>query len=229
MLERASAAQFPSRFQTVNVLTPPLFTAPLTSYPYFSYIFWIDRDGTQTLKLTADAQGTPRRSVKDTEYFRRAKEAFESRSDNGLFDTPRADGSAGSHRYWLEPLRSPSTDEFLAVMAIPAEPSPVARGGKTAAPVVAKVMAARLESLSQPVLPRGYGFAIVDGDGQVKFHSNPAHNLSEDFAKETQSDRALVALLRQHGGASCRRRTWGGRRPSASRRCARLAAPAGRC
>jgi hypothetical protein len=67
-----------------------------------------------------------------------------------------------------------------------------------------KVMAVRLESIWQPVLPRGYGFAIVDGEGLVKFHSNPAHNLVEDFTRETQSDRALVALLRQHGAGTVR-------------------------
>ncbi|MBZ5558162.1 MAG: cache domain-containing protein [Acidobacteriia bacterium] len=204
VLERSRAADYPIAFQATKIYASRFFAPPVSDYPYFSYMFWVNGAGAQTLKLTADPQGTPLRSVAAAEYFKRAKEAHDSASAENLFSTPR-DGSPGRHRYWLEPLRSPSTDEFLTILAMPAELPPAGTTPVSAskAPVV-KVMAVRLESIWQSVLPRGYGFAIVDGDGLVKFHSNPAHNLVEDFTRETQSDRALAALLRQHGAGIVR-------------------------
>lgn len=48
-----------------------------------------------------------------------------------------------------------------------------------------------LKPLMHTKLPYGYGFAVVDNDGEVLYHSTPVHNLNENFAEET-SDPDLV-------------------------------------
>jgi len=52
-----------------------------------------------------------------------------------------------------------------------------------------------MRSLLNPVLVNGFGFAVIADDGRVLFHSDPEHNLSENFFAETDQSRRLRALV----------------------------------
>ena len=53
----------------------------------------------------------------------------------------------------------------------------------------------RLLSLMDPVLPDAFGFAIIDNDGKVLFHSDEAHHLGENLLQECDDDRALRSAV----------------------------------
>ena len=46
----------------------------------------------------------------------------------------------------------------------------------------------RLLSLMDPVLPAGYGYAIIANDGKVLFHSDEANHLGENLFQECDED-----------------------------------------
>src|ERR1022692_4462094 len=50
-------------------------------------------------------------------------------------------------------------------------------------------------SLIDPVLPIGYGFALVDQRGRVLFHSDHTRNNRENFLEETDNNRELAAAI----------------------------------
>jgi len=41
----------------------------------------------------------------------------------------------------------------------------------------------QIESLVRPVLPTGYGYAVVDPDGKVLFHSSAVRNMNETLRR----------------------------------------------
>ena len=49
-------------------------------------------------------------------------------------------------------------------------------------------------ALIDPVVVPGFGFAVIDVEGKVLFHSDPQHNLSENFFVESDGNRRLRAL-----------------------------------
>ena len=57
--------------------------------------------------------------------------------------------------------------------------------------VVVAAVETRLLSLMDPALPRGYGFAIIDGTGSVQFHHDPARNLRENIFDEIDAPSQL--------------------------------------
>ncbi len=61
-------------------------------------------------------------------------------------------------------------------------------------PVVAAIQA-RLGSVIEPVLPPGMGFAVVDTDGTVLFHSSPERNLREQLFEEVRDGETLAARV----------------------------------
>jgi hypothetical protein len=90
----------------------------------------------------------------------------------------------GTHEFWLEPLISRNTgrNQVEISMAVPKEKW-----------IVAFDM--RLISLMDPVLPAGYGYAIIEKDGKVVFHSDEAHHLGEDLFQECDENPELEAGL----------------------------------
>src|SRR5262249_36951230 len=52
-----------------------------------------------------------------------------------------------------------------------------------------------MQALIDTVTVPGFGFAVINGDGRVLFHSDPEHNLSEDFFVESDGSRRLKALV----------------------------------
>ncbi|HEU0046313.1 MAG TPA: hypothetical protein VFQ43_01755, partial [Nitrososphaera sp.] len=109
----------------------------------------------------------------------------------------------------IDPLFSPNTGEFLVILTAPWLPADKATKD-LAAPTTdlkpkdlsanaskLKVLAIKAESLVNPVLPTGFGFAVVAPDGKVFFHSSAVRNMNEDFTKEARGNVSLQALLAQ--------------------------------
>src|SRR5947209_5274535 len=74
-----------------------------------------------------------------------------------------------NQKFSIEIGYSDSAGQYVAFIARPFE-------GKNILGVSAEVMVTPLINLSDPVLPSGYAFALVDPNGQVLFHSTPSKN-----------------------------------------------------
>jgi hypothetical protein len=164
------------------------------SYPYFDNVFWADRDGSQLYKLTVRGEATPQTSAKDDSYFQYVRDEQHLKT-LGQDCVPEGLGiprDVECTRFRFEPHYSPNTGELFVVLAKPSR-----RGNLPARfqHLTAQVLVTRFVSLLEPVVPAGFGFALVDHDGLVQFHSTEGRNQIEDFYKESRENPVLKALV----------------------------------
>jgi hypothetical protein len=156
-----------------------LKTSSNNPYPYFDNAFWVNAAGNQVHKVSVQSQITPRTSVVDWEFFNNVM--------RGRFAQPPPNTSY-PFPYCLQIRYSPNSGMFQVVVAAPFEDK-IAKGENTRIRVQA--LATSFLSLVDPVLPPGYGFAILQDDGKVLFHSSSVRNLRENFLLECK-ERALI-------------------------------------
>jgi hypothetical protein len=177
-----------------NVLGSSFFGKhPAGSYPYFDNIFWVDKNGEQQFKLTVKPRATPRTPVATEAWFRDVRDGLHL---SALPDDPR--------RYRFDSVYSQNTGEFFVVLA---RPYATPKDWKDVPPkyfrdLTAEVVVTKFLSLVDPVMPPGFGYAVVDHDGLVHFHSSAARNKVENFFKECNQDPALRAAVLQGAGGS---------------------------
>jgi hypothetical protein len=164
-------------------------------YPYFNNVFWVDASGNQQYKLTVDGVAAPRTSVLAYRYFTDVRDGLNLTS----LDAP---AGKAPRMFRFDSLYSPNTGEFFAVLATPYRP-PTEKQSDLSAKLredpVARVLVGKFLSLVDPVVPAGFGFAVVSRDGKVQFHSVAARNLIENFFKECGDDPALKSLVMNGG------------------------------
>ena len=172
---------FLARFLTDGNLFSPDERKAIAAYPFFHYMFWVNDSGMQQFKIAVEAQATPPVSIAGEPYF-----------DDVLRGNLTV-SSDGHHQFRLQPLYSPNTGQFFTVLAT--KFAPRGASAKELAALKVNILVTRVESLMDAVVPSGFGYAVVDRDGLVQFHSDSTRNLIEDFGKECRSDVALLALL----------------------------------
>lgn len=85
----------------------------------------------------------------------------------------------------------------VAVYARPSEvrfPSKPEAGSEKPEGLLA-IYSTRLRSLTNPILPPGYSFCVVDGSGEIKFHSDSRLNLSENILGDCEPGDNLRAAM----------------------------------
>jgi hypothetical protein len=153
----------------------------LSDYPYFDRIFWVDSAGHQHIKWEAGRATSPT-YVGDRDYFVET-------AANRLWQF--ADAAPGAARFRVDPILSRNTGEYRAVITQPAPPVPIC--GSVKLSIVA--MVTPLLSLIDPILPPDHGFAVVNGDGLVLFHSTGTKNGDERFLDEVEKPAELRSAL----------------------------------
>ena len=88
-------------------------------------------------------------------------------------------------RYTLEPVISRTTGTFKTVMCIKS----------FAAPGTYTAVSFELRSLSATILTPGFQFAVINDDGRVLYHSDPAKQLNENLFKEFSKCDELSAAV----------------------------------
>src|SRR5262249_40620549 len=154
--------------------------------------FLADEGGWQRLKYTVYSTPTPWTKVDQEPFFHPVQDRELSTFHTKTFHTETLQTETFDYRFRMEPLFSPNTGEFLVSLAAPRVATQPERPD-----LIMKVLGVKLESLYKPVLPAGYGFAVVNPDGKVLFHSASVRNLNEDLVKETMGNMSLVAALAQ--------------------------------
>ena len=146
-------------------------------YPYIDIAFLTDGRGNQIVKYTIDRFSTPQTPVNDRSFFQ----------DIAAGQPGRLASLDNQHYYSLQALFSPNTGLFSTVIATPVEYAPKQNG--------TQAIVFRPLSLVDPVLPADFGFAVLNRDGNVLFHSNSLRNISENFIQECKDPAALQAAI----------------------------------
>jgi len=180
----------------------PIENYPGQSYPYFEIAFWADCKGDQVAKLDIRKVATPPVKLNRFPFYRAVKAKVEwAGSAAGKPETGCAPVSAGLDSYeyvFFQPIMSPNTNEFAPVLSAPFS---TLAGGKTtgeakdAGQIAVQVLAFRPMSVIDPLLPPGYGFAVIDGGCQVLFHSDSFRDLRENFCEESKDTSELHPWL----------------------------------
>jgi hypothetical protein len=164
-LDGLMAEQQPANSQWIN-----------TSHVHtrFEYVDWIQPDGYKTIRWSSKKIPLEAAKFADRSYFRDIR-------DHSGFTLP----AYGSDEFAIEQVISRTTGQALTMIAIPSRRKdlPVAD------------IAANFASVSEPVLPPNFGFAILDSIGRVLFHSERDRILVENLFDECQASRELQGVV----------------------------------
>lgn len=151
-------------------------------YPYFEMAFWIDGAGRQRTKWTIRKSTTPFIDVTKREYFSNVRDGHLIKRTFNKKD----------YEFSLLPIYSRNTGENLVVLSA-SHRWPEANDEKWVSAMDVKFL-----SLLETVVPVSYGYAVLEGDGRVLFHSSSDRNLRENFVKESENNKQLRAALFAH-------------------------------
>jgi hypothetical protein len=155
--------------------------APDVINPNLEFIFWTNDQGDQTEKWTPLETNTP---LNPQGSFTNYQDAVAGRYWHVL-DAP-------ADKFTAELLISPTTSAPIAVLTMPSK-CPAAPL-KSSRPCFVSVVETPRNLLS-PVIPPDTGFALVQGDGSVVYHSDHDRILSENLFRETEYSEALVDAI----------------------------------
>ena len=167
-----------------------------STYLQYQMVFWTNSEGMQIAKWTPRNRNTSRISLSSREYFRAISDdrawtaSFYTDDKSNTCTTSELSTDTGS-TYFIESIRSMTTGENIAALSIPRvlpDSSKEAKGGIAA-------MTMQLASLTNPVLPAGVGFAVIDEEAKTLFHSRSERVLDENFVEETGNEELLRSLL----------------------------------
>jgi hypothetical protein len=170
----------------------------LESYPYFDLAFWLDGTGQQKVKFTSDDMETPRTPFDEFPHFKNviAGDHLIGRPARKCSSSPARPTPESSvrgeciERYSLVPKISRNTGRFSTLIFAPFNHS-----GRAVEALHVQALAISPLSLVNPVLPPNFGFAVLDRDGNVLFHSDARRNLSENFIQECKDPSLVQAAL----------------------------------
>jgi hypothetical protein len=147
------------------------------AYPFFSSIAWIEPNGFQDRKISSGIWAAPPVNVEGRAYFRAIRAGRPWYLDKNQ-----------TKPFMLESIVSQTTGTPETVMS---RPSP----GE--GPMVAALTLTRT-AFSEPDLPAGHAFAVIDDSGNVLFHQDSQRIDRENFFSETDHDRQLRAAVVAH-------------------------------
>ena len=156
-------------------------------YLNFNNAFWTDDDGHQVVKWSSGDYVTPLIDVSGLRAYTQPKTTYLDANGPPLhFDS----------------VLPPNRLEYLATLAMkttdcnPELDNPrIVRGDISGGQAF---LTAQPFSLIDPVLPFGYGFALVEQSGVVLFHFDKNKNLRENFLQESEWNRELSAAAFGH-------------------------------
>lgn len=145
-------------------------------YKYADYLFWIKKNGTQSAYLTPFKKVGTLSDLKNRDYFKKKDEWF----------LP----SDSTKKFRLESILSLTSGNHKVAMSTSSNVEDN--------PVIAT--SSRFYSIIDPIVPKNYGYSIIDESGKVWFHSNKNRNLMENFIHECNDDGFLKSAIYSRTG-----------------------------
>lgn len=164
-------------------------TPPAAVDPFINNGFWTDDDGHQVVKWSTSGYVTPMIDLSKQPLYMSPKRIY-------------LDGT-GPPFYFGSTL-PPNKLEYLAAIGVdtqdcnPALKESAIRGDVTGG---SAFLTGEPLSLIDPILPFGYGFALVDDSGAVLFHSDKTKNGRENFREESEWNSELYAAMFGHASS----------------------------
>jgi hypothetical protein len=155
----------------------------LTIYPDLIRVLWADTTGQRLCTWTTKGENHENASVANREYFRAINDG------KGWID------SLTKEPFFLQSILSWIDGEKYAIISKKSRnhPGSLTPDSITKASVIA--LTTKLTSLTKPSLPLGYGFFVINQEGEVLFHKNENLNLNENLLEESGSNPSLQAAL----------------------------------
>jgi hypothetical protein len=139
------------------------------AYPYLPIVYWTDARGKQQEKFSIASTVSPLVSIDDKQFFKDAR-------DGRVWGLPRTRG-LGPAALSVHVGQSKVWGSILAAVAMPIlDDTGRFEGIVSATP--------HFVSVSRPVLPTDFAFAIIENDGRVVFPESQEHRLFEDFFED---------------------------------------------
>lgn len=141
-------------------------------YPDVKTMFWVGLTG--GLKILQSREPSPWKYVnlKERQYVRRILEN----------ETLVQEHDGKKFKFWIQPIYSLTTGSNSAVLSTK---SKLSVEGQNHHAVVVAALEVKLPSVTGVGVPPGLGFAIIDQEGKVLFHSDSRRNLRENLFEET--------------------------------------------
>ena len=168
-------------------------------YPYFNMVYLMDRDGCQIVKWSTRSQPTNALKLEDRTYFKRPLPNAK---------LPLNIYSIDGREFFIQFITSRSTGEKSVALSMPVSKLEVGKGRSTLRqdclasssdqpkPCVV-VMTMESFRIFQSVLPYGFGFAVVDKEGNILTHhegdTNTEINLVDELSDGSLLQRALYS------------------------------------
>ena len=170
----------------------PHGTPKADNYPFAGNAFWTDDDGHQIVKWSVTEYVTPMIDISQLPTFIR----------------PTMYLSGAPSPFQFASILPPNKLEYLANLSLrtrecvpPKQPTPKDPNPKQLPDDITggiAVLTGQPLSLIDPILPDGYGFAIVDRTGAVHFHSIKSRAGRENFLLESDGSKELYAAVFGH-------------------------------
>jgi hypothetical protein len=173
--------QWDVRNQWFNNSTDAHFT-PLENQVYIETVSWIGPDGKQIWKITSGKSNSNKIDVPERPYFRAAR-------DGNLYRTKN------SGAFFFTPDRSITDGKFYTFLSIPSQLPAGFCGQGTKEDDYVAAATLNLVSIDRTPLPPGYGFAIVNREGRVLYHSDDRLSLRENFFNELSKGTKVKAAI----------------------------------
>ncbi len=155
-------------------------------YPNFNNAFWTDDDGHQIIKWSPGGYVTPLIDISGLRVFSEPKTAY-------------LDATGPPLRF--DSVLPPNRLEYLVALAMSTKDcNPGLNKSDIREDILGgqAFLTAQPFSLIDPVLPFGYGFAVVEQTGGVLFHIDKTRNMRENFLQESDWNRELLATAFGH-------------------------------
>lgn len=160
---------------------------PPKQYAHLNNMFWTDDNGHQVVKWGAGTYMTPMIDVSDTTFYTHARTAHLD---------------AWPQPFHFESVLPPNRIEYLAgIIMSTSDCNPALASDKNIRGDLSggsAALTAQSLSLIDPILPGGFGFALVDENGLVMFHADKTRNTRENFRQESDWNRQLYAATFAH-------------------------------
>ena len=141
-----------------------------TYYPYFDYSFWLDSTGYQTGILSPFSVKEKASKLANRDYFKTPDE----------WQLPKDE----MHRFRME-----------SIVSVTSGVNKVALSKRSELNNSVIAITGRFYSIIEPLLPHGYKFCVIDGNGMVWFHSDKQRNMHENLISECNQDKAISAAI----------------------------------
>ncbi|MEQ6166610.1 MULTISPECIES: hypothetical protein [unclassified Ekhidna] len=170
--------QMDARLDTTKLDLPnAVDTLADSTYRYYNHAFWVKRNGRPELVKTTLSFSSSNISLRERTYVKKVLKdsLWTFRYDTITYDC------------FLESIISWS--DFSKETAI-SMPSRLENRGYPIAAITSQ-----MGSVMHPILPPGYGFAVINPSGEVQYHSEKDRILQENFLEESNEPARLIAAV----------------------------------